>query len=87
MEYEKQVDEILASIKRELLRGIKNHGLHHSTHEGYAVLKEEVDEMWDDIKKDLESHSCVECIQVGAMAVKYILSVQKILDKKQRRVL
>ena len=38
----------------------------------YAVLKEEVEEMWDDIKKDDNYHAVLECVQVGAMAVKFI---------------
>lgn len=44
----------------------------NSTHEGFAVLKEEVDEMWDDIKKDRLPESIAEAVQVAAMAIRYI---------------
>lgn len=71
------LDLALESIKTEYYRAQRKHGdtLFNSTHEGYAVLKEEVDEMWDEIKADEVSRSVEECIQVGAMAVKYIVSV------------
>ena len=34
-------------VKDELIRARKNHGPMLSVHEGYAVLLEEVDELWD----------------------------------------
>ena len=45
----------------------------HSKHEGYAVLLEEVDELWDDIKSNNEEGMYGEAIQVAAMAVRFIL--------------
>ena len=47
----------------------------NSAHEAYAVLLEEVDELWDHVKtnqtkrniKDMRS----ECIQVAAMAIRF----------------
>jgi hypothetical protein len=51
----------------------------NSTHEGYAVLKEEVDELWDEIKhgekRNAETHKYnikKEAIQVAAMACRII---------------
>ena len=48
----------------------------HSTHEGYGVLKEEVDELWDEIKmnKNINANRLMvnEAIQVAAMAIKFI---------------
>ena len=48
----------------------------HSNHEGYAVLKEEVDELWDAIKKDkgvnLTDHMKHELIQIAAMCVRFL---------------
>ena len=48
----------------------------HSNHEGYAVLKEEVDELWDAIKKskDVRGNDQIkhELIQIGAMVVRYL---------------
>ncbi len=46
---------------------------YNSRHEGYAILKEEVDELWDEIKRngskrDLQS----EAVQVAAVAIRFI---------------
>lgn len=42
----------------------------HSLHEGYAVLKEEVDELWDEIKSKTVDQERVfeELVQIAAMA-------------------
>ena len=49
----------------------------NSAHEGYAVLREEVDELWDEIKK--KTHDPVklreEAIQVGAMSIRFIMDI------------
>ena len=41
----------------------------NSSHEGFAVLKEEVDELWDAIKSNDLSAAQKEAIQVAAMAL------------------
>jgi len=78
IDFEGKIDEILSEIKKELLTGKagKHKKIFNSNHEGYAVLLKEVDEMWEEIKHDFEAKSILECIQVGAMAVKYICSVR-----------
>lgn len=48
----------------------------HSLHEGYAVLLEEVDELWDLVrlnqkKRDYELVE-KECIQIASMAIRII---------------
>lgn len=51
----------------------------HSCHEGYAVIREEVDELWDAIKAEkgvtATEHQVEEAIQVMAMCIKYIMSL------------
>lgn len=50
----------------------------NSRHEGYAILQEEVDELWDEIKKnhskDEEAMKKMrkEAVQVAAMAMRFI---------------
>lgn len=61
--------------RRELARARAKHpGRQHSLHEGYAVLLEEVDELWDVVKAKAEArdphHALMECIQVAAMAAR-----------------
>ena len=52
-----------------------------SSHEGYAVILEEMDELWDEIKNNKDPMSSMkqkkEAIQVGAMAVKFLMSCCK----------
>jgi len=73
-----KLEEYLQKIKEEYLKANKKFPPFHSTHEGYAVLKEEVDELWDGIKANafvgkLES----EAIQVSAMALRFLIDCCK----------
>lgn len=45
-----------------------------SMHEGYAVLLEELDELWDEVKqkKGDPAKLRMEAVQVGAMAIRFI---------------
>ena len=51
----------------------------HSAHEGYAVLLEEVDELWDEVKKKPRNREPqkmrAEAIQIAAMALRMVLDV------------
>jgi hypothetical protein len=40
------MDPFLEEVKVELSRADENHAPYHSLHEAYAVLLEEVDELW-----------------------------------------
>lgn len=44
-------------------------------HEGYAVILEELDEMWDEIKANHKENARREAVQVGAMILAFILEV------------
>lgn len=48
-----------------------------SAHEGYAVLREELDELWDEIKNKNCSigRMRMEAIQVAAMAIRLIYDI------------
>lgn len=65
--------DVLQAVYDEINRAKAKHGPKNfnSSHEGYAVLLEEVDEMWEDVKKDRKAESVEEAIQVAAMAVRY----------------
>lgn len=41
-------------IENEVKQAREKYGAFNSTHEGYAVLKEEVEELWDVIKQNTE---------------------------------
>jgi NTP pyrophosphatase (non-canonical NTP hydrolase) len=61
-------------VTEELKRARKMHGPVNSIHEGYAVILEELDEVWDEVKKKTKerdlNHLFKELIQVSAMAQK-----------------
>ena len=45
-----EIDVILIDVKKELISANEKNEPFNSSHEGYAVLKEEVDELWEAIK-------------------------------------
>lgn len=69
---------ILVNVIDELYRANKKFPLFGSAHEGYAIIKEEVDELWDEIKnKDgTKAHMRLEAKQVAATALKFIISTK-----------
>jgi hypothetical protein len=66
--------EIIEAISAELNCAYFKHGCDQwGRHEFYAILKEEVDELWDAIKADEPQDRVVaEAIQVAAMCFRYI---------------
>lgn len=74
---EKRIDEVLAEVRKEVLAAALKHAPMNSPHEGYGVLLEEVDELWDEIKADRgrDRSARVEAKQVAAMGVRYILDL------------
>lgn len=64
------LDLILAEVRREFLRAQK-FGAFNSEHEGYAVIAEELDELWDAVKSNDWGSACRESIQVAAMGVRF----------------
>lgn len=69
---------IIADILKEHERAINLHPPFNSRHEGYAILLEELDELWEIVKlnhaktpecrKDMRK----EAIQVAAMSIRFI---------------
>lgn len=70
----RRLDKILAEVRVELEKAIKKHGGMCSAHEGHSVIREELDELWDEVKADrgYQDSARKEAIQVAAMGVKYI---------------
>lgn len=61
-------------IIEEFARATKLHGEFHSRHEGFAIIKEEVDELWDEVKKNgRDTDVALEATQVGAMALRFLV--------------
>jgi len=71
-----KVDLALDDVRQELRRVLPRWPLFHSHHEGYAVLLEEVDEAWDEIKANNHAKAREEMIQVAAMAIRFIAELE-----------
>lgn len=67
---------ITQEIRNEVESARSKYHNFNSLHEGYAVILEELDELWDAIKasKDIRGDNSMrkECIQIAAMAVRFI---------------
>lgn len=76
----------LGEIANELERAIGLHGPMNSLHEAYAVILEELDEVWDHVKlkQSLRDMKEVrkELIQTAAMCVKTIIQICDTNNKK-----
>lgn len=57
----------------ECLRACVKSPPFNSVHEGYAVLLEEVDELWDECKKKAPNKATMrqEAVQIAAMALRF----------------
>ncbi len=71
---------LVAEILTELSRARGRFPQFHSPHEGFAVLLEEVDELWDEVKckhgsvsRSIAMHR--EAVQVAAMAIRFVEDV------------
>lgn len=70
------LQEAVDMVQREFYRARALHPIpFNSRHEGFAVLKEEVDELWDDIKANAHLSARKEAIQVAAMALRFLVEV------------
>jgi NTP pyrophosphatase (non-canonical NTP hydrolase) len=71
--------EALTMARLELECAIENWPPFNSAHEGYAVLAEEVDELWQHVKTNQKRRDLrdmrKEAIQVAAMALRFAIEV------------
>ena len=68
------LSEIIDQVYIEYGKAEKKFGAFQTYHEGYAVILEELDELWDEIKAQEHSKENMrgEAIQVATMAVRFI---------------
>ncbi len=55
-------------------KGRKKYGIFNSYHEGYAVILEEMDELWDEVKKKAPNADEIqeEAIHAAAMLLRFL---------------
>jgi len=75
--------EYSRDVLNELARAEEIYPPFNSAHEGYAILLEELDELWDEVKRkpaDLDLNLMyLEATQVAAMAIRFM----KLIDRQR----
>lgn len=74
-----EIIKITDLVTEEVLSAMDNWPPFNSAHEGFAVLKEEVDELWDHVKTNQKHRNLFamkdEAVQVAAMAVRFAIEI------------
>lgn len=70
-----------STVQKELEHAMSKYPPFNSAHEGYAIIKEELDELWEQVKlkqstKGRSELMEKEAIQVAAMAVRFLLDMK-----------
>ncbi len=68
---------LLAEVEVELFKAIRKFDPFNSPHEGWAVIKEELDELWEHVTKNTGRglYAREEAIQIAAMALRYAMDL------------
>ena len=71
------LEEILEDVKKEFNFAISKWDGFSSLHEAYAIVLEEVDELWEEVKRSQKNPEHIElakeeAIQVATMAIRLI---------------
>ncbi len=68
------IDEVVAELARARRLFPRREA---SAHEGFAVLYEEVDELWDEVKMQEQSREAMrkEALHCAAMAMRFVVDV------------
>ena len=83
------MEELLKQVEKEYEKARLKFPPFYSTHEGYGVIKEEFDELWDEIRREKGTHTCTkkmkkEAIQLAAMSLAFIFDLRKRYGKEGR---
>lgn len=75
-------NDIWREIREELERALAAYPLFNSAHEGWAIIQEELDELWDVVReKQRHPGRSVrlrrEATQVAAMAIRFLLEMNQ----------
>jgi len=70
-----RVAEAINAAVHELCRAAVKFPPMHSAHEGYAVILEELDELWHEVKHGTPDRAREEAAQVAAMALRFLVDI------------
>lgn len=71
-------DVALNAVRKELERAMSLHPPYHSPHEGFGVIHEEFDELWEEIKKHdkcdvARENMKEEAVQLATVAIRFLI--------------
>lgn len=72
-----KVEQAVSDVVNELQAAILKFRSFKNSHEGYAVVLEELDEAWDAIKANDHASARREMVQVAAMALRFIIDLEE----------
>jgi hypothetical protein len=72
------ISDAVGLATEELIKATRKFGPFASAHEGYAIILEEVDELWEEVKRqhdDPKRHANMrtEATQIAAMAIRFLM--------------
>lgn len=74
-----KIEVALNEVRNETVTAYTKHPDMVSPHEGWAILREEVDELWDEVKVKQSKHDRAkmrrEAKQVAAMAIRFMVDL------------
>lgn len=78
-DWKAKLRRVAVDVEGELSRAVAAYASMNSAHEGWAVISEELDELWDEVRvKDGQRNVArmrQEAIQVAAMAIRFVIDV------------
>lgn len=69
--------DILDLVQEELADAMEKFPPMNSMHEGWAVVWEELDEAWEEVRKCRLPQASAEMLQVAAMALRFIYDLNQ----------
>lgn len=71
------VPDAIRLVEDELAVALERFPSFNSPHEGWAVIKEEEEELWQHVKENTgrTPEALAEAIQVAAMAIRYVVDL------------
>lgn len=67
--------ESMNEISKEYHEATNKFGEFHSPHEGWAIIKEELDELWEEVQAHNTQEMRDEAKQVAAMALRFMVDL------------
>jgi hypothetical protein len=79
MQMDNEMSALLPEVGDEIASAQRTWPPYNSAHEGYAVLAEEVDKLWDHVKTNQEWRAIgmmrKEAMQVAAVALRFVIEI------------